>query len=145
MAPLTPKLQINLTQMIYFLGRFTYCLTQAHQSIPSHETECSCQIVITYSNFVEGTTDPSKLNWPKRVSAVYWIFGTLFYPCLNEIKTNIKMLMASCCQADTVHGKRLSSCQLSPTYLSSTLSSMVASAKAKKSNIETNLCFVFLV
>ena len=23
----------------------------------------------------------SKLNWPKRVSAVYWLFGTLFYPC----------------------------------------------------------------
>ena len=22
----------------------------------------------------------SKLNWPKRVSAVYWLFGTLFYP-----------------------------------------------------------------
>ena len=23
----------------------------------------------------------SKLNWPKRVSTVYWVFGTLFYPC----------------------------------------------------------------
>ena len=64
---------------------------------------------------------------------------------LNEIKTNVKKLLASCCRADTVHGKRLSSCQLSPTYLSSTLSSMVASAKAKKSSIQTNLCFVFRV
>ena len=25
----------------------------------------------------------SKLNWPKRISAVYWLFGTLFYPCWN--------------------------------------------------------------
>ena len=25
----------------------------------------------------------SKLNWPKRVSAVYWLFGTLFYPFLH--------------------------------------------------------------
>ena len=25
----------------------------------------------------------SKLNWPKRVSAVYWLFGTLFYPCID--------------------------------------------------------------
>ena len=26
----------------------------------------------------------SKLNWPKRVSAVYWLFGTLFYPCCRQ-------------------------------------------------------------
>ena len=113
--------------MIYFLARFTYYLTQARQSIPSHETEFSCQIVITYSNFIEGTTDPR----------VEWCWQSIY---LNEIQTNDKKLLASCCQADIVHVK-LSAV----TNLSSTLSSRVASAKAKKSNIQTNLCFVFRV
>ena len=89
LVPLTPKLPINLTHMIYFLARLTYYLTQAHQSIPSHETECSCQIVLTYSNFAEGTTDPRvECSW----QSIY----------LKEIQTNVKKLLASCCSADIV-------------------------------------------
>ena len=28
-----------------------------------------------------------KLNWPKRASVVYWLLGTLLYPCSGDVKT----------------------------------------------------------
>ena len=36
----------------------------------------------------------SKLNWPKRVSAVYWLFGTLFYPWTKAVIMMMKMTEA---------------------------------------------------
>ena len=36
----------------------------------------------------------SKLIWPKRVSAVYWFFGTLFYPCSTCL--NNSMVYTGC-------------------------------------------------
>ena len=41
----------------------------------------------------------SKLNWPKRVSAVYWLFGILFYPCILG-KDFYMICLLVCCRSE---------------------------------------------
>ena len=50
-----------------------------------------------------------KLNWPKRASAVYWLFGTLLYPCsecLNQMLKTSPSPFLQCPICKKVHGVR---------------------------------------
>ena len=48
-----------------------------------------------------------KLNWPKRASAVYWLLGTLLYPCQQGLPQELL------CET---HDPTLSSPHVSPEY-----------------------------
>ena len=38
----------------------------------------------------------SKFNWPKRVSAVYWLLGTLFYPWIQVVLPELEGYLNKC-------------------------------------------------
>ena len=53
-----------------------------------------------------------KLNWPKRVSAVHWLLGTLPYPCLFVNILGIYCFLVFLCALSHYVGAKLSGCQM---------------------------------